>query len=105
MVVHRVREPQFPKDVNAFVGWVATMNADMRELGVELCERFDFDLVHSHDWLVAGAAERLARRDRPAVADDGPRHRVRSPPGVGAEPSAVAHPRASSGRWCAGPTA
>ena len=38
------------------------MNAHMRELGDELCERFDFDLVHSHDWLVAGAAERLARR-------------------------------------------
>lgn len=61
VVVHRVREPEFPKDVNAFVRWVGDMNADMRELGLELGERFDFDLVHSHDWLVAGAAERLAR--------------------------------------------
>ena len=26
-----------------------------------LCDRFDFDLVHSHDWLVAGAAQRAAR--------------------------------------------
>jgi glycogen synthase len=68
VVVHRVREPQFPKDVNAFVRWVEHMNADMRELGLELGERFDFDLVHSHDWLVAGAAQRVARRiDRPWV--------------------------------------
>ena len=37
------------------------MNADMHERGGELFERFDFDLVHSHDWLVAGAAEPLAR--------------------------------------------
>jgi glycogen synthase len=61
VVVHRVREPEFPKDVTAFVRWVDDMNGDMRDLGLELCERFDFDLVHSHDWLVAGAAERLAR--------------------------------------------
>jgi len=31
------------------------MNADMRAAGAELGERFDFDLVHSHDWLVAAA--------------------------------------------------
>jgi glycogen synthase len=61
VVVHRVREPEFPKDVNAFVHWVEAMNRDMLEMGRELCERLDFDLVHSHDWLVAGAAERLAR--------------------------------------------
>jgi glycogen(starch) synthase len=61
VMVHRVREPQFPKDVNAFVRWVEAMNADMYELGLELCERLEFDLVHSHDWLVAGAAERVAR--------------------------------------------
>jgi glycogen(starch) synthase len=62
VVVHRVREPQFPKDVDAFVRWVEAMNSDMLELGLELCERHDFDLVHSHDWLVAGAAESLAGR-------------------------------------------
>lgn len=61
VVVHRVREPEFPKDVNAFVRWVDAMNQDMLELGRELCDQLDFDLVHSHDWLVAGAAERLAR--------------------------------------------
>jgi glycogen synthase len=61
VVVHRVAEPPFPKDVRAFVRWVEAMNRDMRELGEELCQRHAFDLVHSHDWLVAGAAEPLAR--------------------------------------------
>jgi glycogen(starch) synthase len=61
VVVHRVAEPPFPKDVGAFVRWVEEMNADMYSLGAELCERLEFALVHSHDWLVAAAAERLAR--------------------------------------------
>jgi glycogen synthase len=62
VIVHRVREPHFPKDVGAFVRWVGSMNADMRELGLEITDRYeDFDLVHSHDWLVAGAAEAVAR--------------------------------------------
>jgi len=60
VIVHRVREPPFPKDISAFVRWVEAMNSDMRALGTELVEGLDFDLVHSHDWLVAGAAERLA---------------------------------------------
>src|SRR5437764_4398289 len=60
VMVHRVREPPFPKDVNAFVRWVDHMNVDMRELALELCERFDFDVVHSHDWLVASVAEAVA---------------------------------------------
>jgi glycogen(starch) synthase len=62
VIVHRVREPAFPKDVGAFVRWVDEMNADMYALGEELCERTEFALVHSHDWLVAAAAQRLARR-------------------------------------------
>ncbi len=61
VLVHRVCEPAFPKDPSAFVRWVEEMNADMRELGFELCERLRFDLVHSHDWLVAGAAQQIAR--------------------------------------------
>jgi glycogen(starch) synthase len=62
VTVHRVREPTYPKgDVEAFVRWVDSMNADMLEAGAELCESHDFDLVHSHDWLVSGAAEKLAR--------------------------------------------
>jgi glycogen(starch) synthase len=38
------------------------MNADMRAAGLELGG--GFDLVHSHDWLVADAARKLARRWR-----------------------------------------
>ncbi len=62
VTVHRVREPPFPKDVRAFVRWVDAMNGDMLELGAELCTRLGFDVIHSHDWLVAGAAELVARR-------------------------------------------
>jgi glycogen synthase len=62
VIVHRVREPPFPQDLNAFVRWVRSMNADMRERAFELAGRYDFDLVHSHDWLVAGAAQAVARR-------------------------------------------
>jgi glycogen synthase len=60
VVVHRVREPEFPTDdLDAFIAWVDHMNADMLAAGREL--EGPFDLVHSHDWLVAGAARRLAR--------------------------------------------
>ncbi|GAC1535431.1 MAG: glycosyltransferase family 4 protein [Marmoricola sp.] len=62
VIVHRLAEPPFPKDVKAFVRWVETMNEDMRELGEQIADRIAFDLVHSHDWLVAGAAEAIARR-------------------------------------------
>jgi glycogen(starch) synthase len=61
VIVHRVREPPYPTDIHAFVRWVEAMNADMHDMGMKLCERFEFDLVHSHDWLVAGGAERVAR--------------------------------------------
>jgi glycogen(starch) synthase len=63
VIVHRVREPSFPRnDLDAFLAWVHQMNADMLAAGAELLDRFDFDILHSHDWLVAVAAERLARR-------------------------------------------
>jgi glycogen(starch) synthase len=62
VVVHRVCEPPFPKDIDAFVRWVEAMNGDMLASGLEVCDRYEFDLIHSHDWLVAGAARRLARR-------------------------------------------
>ncbi|MDQ3742442.1 MAG: glycosyltransferase family 4 protein [Actinomycetota bacterium] len=63
VVVHRVREPAFPRDdLDAFLAWIAQMNTDMLAAGAELLERFDFDLLHSHDWLVATAAQRLAAR-------------------------------------------
>jgi glycogen(starch) synthase len=57
-----VREPDFPKDdLDAFITWVDHMNEDMRAAGAELLEEIEPQLVHSHDWLVAGAARRLAR--------------------------------------------
>jgi len=62
--VHRVREPTRPRDLGEFVAWVERMNSDMLAAGVELGDRFDFDLVHGHDWLVANACDHLARRFR-----------------------------------------
>jgi glycogen(starch) synthase len=62
VVVHRVTEPPFPRDdIHAFVRWVAAMNRDLGRLGERLLETYEFDLVHSHDWLVAKAASRIAR--------------------------------------------
>ena len=60
--LHRVREPPFPRDLEAFLRWVTGMNRDMAELGLALCDSGRFDLVHSHDWLVAEAAEQVARQ-------------------------------------------
>jgi glycogen(starch) synthase len=64
VLVHRLAEPPFPTDVDAFVRWVQHMNRDMRKHGDQLVDRLTFDLVHSHDWLVAAAAHRIARRAR-----------------------------------------
>jgi glycogen synthase len=60
--IHRVLEPTRPRDLGEFVAWVERMNSDMLAAGVELGDRFDFDLVHGHDWLVASACDHLARR-------------------------------------------
>ncbi len=60
--VYRVLEPTRPRDLGEFVTWVERMNADMLAAGVELGDRFSFDLVHGHDWLVAAACDHLARR-------------------------------------------
>ena len=62
MNIHRVREPTRPTDLGEFVAWVERMNSDMLAAGVELGDRYDFDLVHGHDWLVAMAGDHLARR-------------------------------------------
>jgi glycogen(starch) synthase len=63
VTVHRVAEPDFPKnDLDAFIAWVEDMNRDLVVAGEKLGERIDFDLVHSHDWLVAPAAEQLKER-------------------------------------------
>jgi glycogen(starch) synthase len=57
--VHRVPETTTPRDLDAFLAWVDRMNADMVAAGAELAEASD--LVHGHDWLVADAADALAR--------------------------------------------
>ncbi|HEX8067644.1 MAG TPA: glycosyltransferase family 4 protein [Thermoleophilaceae bacterium] len=64
VVVHRVREPDRPRELAEFVAWVEHMNADMLAAGVELGDRFEFDVVHGHDWLVGVAGDHLARRFR-----------------------------------------
>jgi glycogen(starch) synthase len=64
VTIHRVREPTRPRDLGEFVAWVERMNSDMLAAGVELGDRFDFDLVHGHDWLVAAACGHLSRRFR-----------------------------------------
>ena len=60
--VHRVCEPSRPRELDRFVTWVEHMNADMLAAGVDLGDRYAFDVVHAHDWLVAGAGDHLARR-------------------------------------------
>jgi glycogen(starch) synthase len=62
--VHRVREPERPRDLGEFVTWIEHMNADMLATGVDLGDRYDFDVVHGHDWLVASACDHLAKRFR-----------------------------------------
>ncbi|MDX6652830.1 MAG: glycogen synthase, partial [Solirubrobacterales bacterium] len=60
--VHRIREPTRPTELGEFVAWVEHMNADMLAAGVELGDRYEFDLVHGLDWLVAAAGDHLAKR-------------------------------------------
>ncbi len=59
--VHRVEQPRKPRDLGRFLAWIDHMNADMVRTGEELCAQLCFDVVHGHDWLVAMAADRLAR--------------------------------------------
>src|SRR3954453_16930661 len=62
--VHRVREKPYPKDLEQFIAWVRRMNEDMLAAGRLLAGELDFDLVHGHDWLVAGARKGLADEAR-----------------------------------------
>jgi len=62
--IHRVAEPVVPSDLDAFVSWVEGMNAHMHAAGRQLGKRLRFDIVHGHDWLVAGAAAGIAERLR-----------------------------------------
>src|SRR5205085_7639186 len=57
------------RELGEFVTWIEHMNADMLAAGVELGDRWSFDVVHGHDWLVAVACDHLAKRFRcPFVA-------------------------------------
>lgn len=58
--VHRVREPEWPRDLDRFVEWVEHMNQDMLAVGTELARTHSYDLVHGHDWLVASVSAELA---------------------------------------------
>ena len=62
--VHRAprARAEAPGELGEFIAWVEHMNTDMLAAGVELGDRFDFDLVHGHDWLVAVAGDHLAKR-------------------------------------------
>ena len=62
--IHRVREPKRPRELGEFVTWIEHMNGDMLAAGVELGDRYEFDVVHGHDWLVAVAGDHLAKRFR-----------------------------------------
>jgi glycogen synthase len=62
VIVHRLREPSWPRDLDRFVAWVDQMNADMIAAGLDLADEQSFDLVHGHDWLVASAAAALSDR-------------------------------------------
>jgi glycogen(starch) synthase len=64
VLIHRVTEPERPRELGEFVTWVERMNADMLAAGVEVGDRYDFDVVHGHDWLVANAGDHLAKRFR-----------------------------------------
>ena len=60
--VHRVDVAPFPADLDAFLAWVMALNVALDRLAGELTAATSFDLIHSHDWLVAVAARRTARR-------------------------------------------
>jgi glycogen(starch) synthase len=62
VMIHRVPEPSWPRDLDRFVAWVEQMNGDMLTVGEALAEENDYDLIHGHDWLVAQAAATLAER-------------------------------------------
>jgi glycogen synthase len=63
VVVHRVREPDFPRqDLDAFIAWVERMNRDLAAAGAGVADALSPAVVHSHDWLVAGAARGRAHR-------------------------------------------
>src|SRR5688572_15295531 len=63
-LVHLFREAERPRDLSECGAWIEHMNSDMLAAGVEVGDRYDFDVVHGHDWLVASAGDPLAKRFR-----------------------------------------
>jgi glycogen(starch) synthase len=59
VTVHRVAAPPVPRELDAFLLWVTRMNADLVLVGEALAGAHRFDLVHTHDWLVAEAGATL----------------------------------------------
>ena len=65
VIVHRVPRAASARATWASSStWIEHMNADMLAAGVELGDRYSFDVVHGHDWLVAVAGDHLAKRFR-----------------------------------------
>jgi glycogen(starch) synthase len=60
--IHRVAATSTPRDLDAFLHWVAAMNGRMAAAGAAIAARTPVDVVHGHDWLVAAAAQALAAR-------------------------------------------
>ena len=56
--LHRVPAPPTPRDLDAFLRWVDVLNDGM----AAAAPRAAFDVVHGHDWLVAPAADTVARQ-------------------------------------------
>jgi glycogen synthase len=62
VIVRRVPEPSWPRDLDRFLGWVSHMNDDMLAAGLALAEESSYELIHGHDWLVAHASAALSDR-------------------------------------------
>ena len=93
--VHRMRRAaRCPRDLDEFVAWVEGMNEHMRAAGRAARPSAT---TSTSSTATTGSSRRaaaaLARAARRPVPDDGPRHRVRPPPGLGRQAPAVLHPR------------
>ena len=67
VTVHRVREPEFPKDdLDAFVRWVDAMNDDMRAAGAALGDALSLR-PRALPRLARGAARRASSRGASAA--------------------------------------
>lgn len=65
--VHRVRGLQPHADV--FFDWVGSLNVAMIQYVKKLARKYEFDVIHAHDWLVSVAAKALKHSlNKPLVA-------------------------------------